>query len=228
MKKKILIVEDEDTIRESLREFFDLRGFDVRAASTGLEGLAMGRREHPDLLLLDIMLPGMHGYDVCRALREGGYGGPVVFVTAKGEEIDKLTGFDVGADDYVTKPFSLLELHARVKALLRRAEKDSPTAESFRFGDVEVNFTTYDTTVAGKPVRLSAREMDLLRYLITHAGQVLSRDELLENVWNRESDSSTRTVDTHILNLRRKLADKPPRRRIQTVHGVGYKFQADP
>ncbi len=224
-KKKILIVEDETQIRSSLTDFFNLQGYDVVAAATGDEGLAKGLSERPDLIVLDIMLPGMHGYDVCRQLRAGGHAGPVLFLTAKGEEVDKLTGFDVGGDDYVTKPFSLLVLNARVRALLRRSEKEEPELiESYSFDNISVNFATYDLTVQGKPVKLSAKEMELLRFLVNHRGQVLSRDLLLEKVWNYDSDVSTRTVDTHILNLRRKLKDAPPNRFIQTVHGVGYKF----
>ncbi len=223
-KKKLLIVEDERQIRESLKDFFHLQGYDVLAAGTGDAGLSMGLSDKPDLILLDIMLPGMHGYDVCRNLREDGYFGPVLFLTAKGEEVDKLTGFDVGGDDYVTKPFSLLELHARVRALLRRAEKEEPEEDAYRWADVSVNFTTYDLQVGGKPTRLSAKEMELLRFLVRYRGQVLSREVLLDKVWNYDADVSTRTVDTHILNLRRKLNDKPPNRFIQTVHGVGYKF----
>ncbi|MCP4870802.1 MAG: response regulator transcription factor [Proteobacteria bacterium] len=223
-KKKILIVEDEAQIRESLQDYLNMQGYNIVAAATGDEGLQLGLSENPDLIVLDIMLPGMHGYDVCRQLRAGNYSGPVLFLTAKGEEVDKLTGFDVGGDDYVTKPFSLLELLARIKALLRRAEKDKPEEESYSFDGISVNFTTYDLQVQGKPTKLSAKEMELLRFLVAHRGQVLSREVLLEKVWNYDSDVSTRTVDTHILNLRRKLNDSPPNRYIQTVHGVGYKF----
>ena len=223
-KKKLLIVEDERQIRESLKDFFHLQGYEVQAAATGDEGLRLGLADKPDLILLDIMLPGMHGYDVCRNLREDGYFGPVLFLTAKGEEVDKLTGFDVGGDDYVTKPFSLLELHARVRALMRRAEKEEPDEDSYGWGDIAVNFTTYDLEVSGRVVKLSAKEMELLRFLIKHRVQVLSREVLLDKVWNYDADVSTRTVDTHILNLRRKLNDRPPNRYIQTVHGVGYKF----
>ncbi len=223
-KKKILIVEDERQILESLKDFFILQSYEVLGAPTGDEGLTLGLTESPDLIVLDIMLPGMHGFDVCRGLRSGGYAGPVLFLTAKGEEVDKLTGFDVGGDDYVTKPFSLLELHARVRALLRRAEKEQPNEEVYAFDNISVNFTTYDLRVEGNAVRLSAKEMELLRFLVNHRGQVLSRDVLLEKVWNYDSEVSTRTVDTHILNLRRKLQDGPPNRHIQTVHGVGYKF----
>ena len=247
-KKKILIVEDEKQIRESLQDFFNLQGYDVVAAATGDEGLSLALAETPDLLVLDIMLPGMHGYDVCRALRAEGFKSPVLFLTAKGEEVDKLTGFDVGGDDYVTKPFSLLELQARARALLRRAEKEEPEEDRYSFDGVSVNFVTYDLRVAGKAVKLSAKEMELLRFLIRYRGQVLARlagekvqllapvvrarkgyhravfEVLLEKVWNYDAQVSTRTVDTHILNLRRKLDDSPPNRFIQTVHGVGYKF----
>jgi two-component system alkaline phosphatase synthesis response regulator PhoP len=223
-KKKVLIVEDEKQIRESLMDFFNLQGYDVEGAATGDEGLKKGLSVSPDLIVLDIMLPGMHGYDVCRRLRQEGFNRPVLFLTAKGEEVDKLTGFDVGGDDYVTKPFSLLELHARVRALLRRAEKEEPDEDTYAFDDISVNFTTYDLQVAGKPIKLSAKEMELLRFLVKHRGQVLSREVLLEKVWNYDSEVSTRTVDTHILNLRRKLNDTPPNRYVQTVHGVGYKF----
>ena len=159
-KKKLLIVEDERQIRESLNDFFHLQGYDVLAAGTGDEGLRLGLAEKPDLILLDIMLPGMHGYDVCRNLREDGYFGPVLFLTAKGEEVDKLTGFDVGGDDYVTKPFSLLELHARVRALLRRAEKEEPEEDAYAWAAISVNFTTYDLQVDGVATKLSAKEME--------------------------------------------------------------------
>ncbi len=223
-KKRILIVEDERQIRESLTDFFNLQGYDVLTAPTGDEGLVTGLAEKPDLIVLDIMLPGMHGYDVCRGLRADGYYGPVLFLTAKGEEVDKLTGFDVGGDDYVTKPFSLLELHARVRALLRRAEKDLVDEDTYAFDQVTVNFSTYDLQVGGEAVKLSAKEMELLRFVVKHRGQVLSREVLLDKVWNYDAEVSTRTVDTHILNLRRKLGDRVPYRYIQTVHGVGYKF----
>jgi DNA-binding response OmpR family regulator len=222
--KKILIVEDETQIRTSLVDFFHLQGYDVRASATGDEGLRVAAQDPPDLVLLDVMLPGLHGFEVCRRLRQAGFVNPVIFVTAKGEEADKLCGFDGGGDDYVTKPFSLLELHARVRAQLRRVEKEEADEEQFSFDGISVNFRTYDLIVAGKPVRLSAKEMELLRFLVRHRGQVLTREVLLERVWQKDGEEGTRTVDTHILNLRRKLQDGPPNRYIQTVHGVGYKF----
>ncbi|MDP7112429.1 MAG: response regulator transcription factor [Myxococcota bacterium] len=225
MSKRILIVEDEERLRRSLTDFFTLEGYRVTGAADGEAGLAAGLDKRPDLVLLDIMLPGMHGFDVCEGLREGGFRGPILFLTAKGEEIDKLTGFDIGGDDYVTKPFSLLELHARVKALLRRSDGVADEDEVHEFDGIVVNFTTYEVDVRGNPVRLSAKEMELLRFLIRNRGKVLSRDLLLEEVWHYDSDLSTRTVDTHILNLRRKLGDPTDRTRyIETIHGVGYKF----
>jgi two-component system, OmpR family, alkaline phosphatase synthesis response regulator PhoP len=225
MSKRILIVEDEERLRRSLTDFFTLEGYRVTGAADGEAGLSAGLDKRPDLILLDIMLPGMHGFDVCEGLRKGGYRGPIIFLTAKGEEIDKLTGFDIGGDDYVTKPFSLLELHARVKALLRRSDGVADEDEVHEFDGIVVNFTTYEVDVRGAPVRLSAKEMELLRFLIRNRGKVLSRDLLLEEVWHYDSDLSTRTVDTHILNLRRKLGDPTDRTRyIETIHGVGYKF----
>ncbi len=225
MSKRILIVEDEGRLLRSLTDFFTLQGYRVLGASDGEQGLEIGLDKRPDLVLLDIMLPGMHGFDVCKNLRDRGYRGPILFLTAKGEEIDKLTGFDIGGDDYVTKPFSLLELHARVKSLLRRSEGIGDEEEVYEFDGISVNFTTYEVDVRGKAVRLSAKEMDLLRFLIRNRGKVLSRDVLLEQVWHYDSDVSTRTVDTHILNLRRKLGDPSRRTRyIETIHGVGYKF----
>ncbi len=225
MSNRILIVEDEDRLLRSLIDFFTLQGYRVVGANNGESGLELGMNKRPDLIILDIMLPGMHGFDVCKNLRDRGYRGPVLFLTAKGEEVDKLTGFDIGGDDYVTKPFSLLELHARVKSLLRRSEGMGDEEEVYEFDGILVNFTTYEVDVRGKPVRLSAKEMELLRFLIRNRGKVLSRDVLLEQVWHYDSDVSTRTVDTHILNLRRKLGDPSRRTRyIETIHGVGYKF----
>ncbi len=223
--KSILIVEDEAHILSSLVDFFQLQGYEVWKAARGDDGLRLAREKQPNLILLDVMLPGMHGYEVCEKLRQEGFTHPVLFLTAKGEEVDKLTGFDIGGDDYVTKPFSLLELHARVKALLRRFDVPQNEQDVHTFDGITVNFTTYEIDVRGEPTRLSAKEMELLRFLIRHRGQVLTRDVLLEQVWNYDAEVSTRTVDTHVLNVRRKLGGDGPRDKyIETIHGVGYKF----
>jgi two-component system alkaline phosphatase synthesis response regulator PhoP len=223
---KLLIVEDEASILDSLRDFFSLH-HEVITAADGNEGLRKGLNENPDLVILDIMLPGMHGLDVCKRLRDRGFTAPVLFLTAKGQELDKLTGFDVGADDYITKPFSLLELQARVRAALRRATtaREEIPEETYGWDGITADFATYEVSVRGEIVKLSAKEMELLRFMLRHRGKVLSREILLEKVWHYDADVSTRTVDTHILNLRRKLPDPDGGcRYIQTVHGVGYKF----
>lgn len=225
--KKLLVVEDEAPIRTTLVDFFTAQSFEVIASGDGTEGMRLALSEQPDLVLLDVMLPGMHGFDVCSKLLEHGFKKPIIFLTAKAEEMDKLQGFGLGAEDYITKPFSLLELHARVKVALRHAENALPDEEAYRFGDVEVNFTSFDITVGGQPVKLAAKEVELLRFLIRHRGQVVQRDTLLQKVWNYSPAVTTRTVDTHVLNLRRKLGDNQPHRYIHTVRGVGYKFTGD-
>ena len=226
---RILFVEDELAIQDTLKRFFTREGFEVHTASSRSEALAVKGRTTPDVVVLDVMLnegpePQHDGFDVCRALREGGYDGPVIFVTARTSEDDKLTGFDLGADDYVTKPFSLKELKARVQAVLRRV---GSTKSLYRFGDVEVDLDNYVVRHGEETERLSNREQELLRYLIEHRGKVLQRGELLTGIWQYSPNVETRTVDTHILNVRKKLRDDASNPRfIETLHGVGYRFIA--
>jgi two-component system alkaline phosphatase synthesis response regulator PhoP len=181
--------------------------------------------EKPDLIILDIMLPKLSGLEVCKSLRGEGYGGPIIMLTARGQEIDKVVGLELGADDYVTKPFSIRELLARVRAILRRTEATHKRLARYRFSDVELDFEAYRAKRGGEPLDLSPREFELLRYLIERKGETLSRDRLLEDVWGYESYPSTRTVDTHIAKLRAKIGDSGSEPRwILTIHGVGYKF----
>jgi DNA-binding response OmpR family regulator len=181
--------------------------------------------EKPDIILLDVMLPLMSGIDVCRTLRTRGIETPILMLTARSQETDKVVGLEVGADDYVTKPFSGKELLARIRAHLRRATKQVVEIESFTFGDVELNFKKYAARKSGQPLDLSAREFALLHYLIRHRGEIVTRDQLLDDVWGYESSPVTRTVDNHIARLRQKIENNPSEpQHIITIHRLGYRF----
>jgi DNA-binding response OmpR family regulator len=220
---RILIVEDEPNMVAGLRDNFEYEGYEVLTASDGAEGLGRALNDAPDLVVLDVMMPKMSGLDVCKQLKAKRPAMPVIMLTARGQEVDKVVGLELGADDYVTKPFSIRELLARIKAVLRRAH--SVPQERYAFGDVEVNLRTCQVTRAGKVLEFSAKEFDLLKYFLCHAGEALSRDRLLEKVWGYNSFPTTRTVDAHIVHLRQKLEAKPEEPRfILTVHGIGYKF----
>ena len=220
---RILIVEDEPNMVAGLRDNFEYEGYEVLTASDGAEGLGRALNDAPDLVVLDVMMPKMSGLDVCKQLKAKRPSIPVIMLTARGQEVDKVVGLELGADDYVTKPFSIRELLARIKAVLRRAHGGSQ--ERYAFGDVAVNLRTCQVTRDGKPVEFSAKEFDLLKYFLCHPGEALSRDRLLEKVWGYNSFPTTRTVDAHIVHLRQKLELRPEEPRfILTVHGVGYKF----
>jgi DNA-binding response OmpR family regulator len=222
---KILIVEDEPDMVLGLKDNFEFEGYEVVTASDGAAGLERARSEHPDLLVLDIMLPKLSGLEVCKTLRAEGFAAPIVMLTARGQEIDKVVGLELGADDYVTKPFSIRELLARVRAILRRTEGGKKRLARYRFADLELDFETYRATKGGERLEMSPREFELLRYLIERKGETVTRDQLLEDVWGYESYPSTRTVDTHIAKLRAKIGDSGSEPRwIMTIHGVGYKF----
>ncbi len=228
---RILFVEDEEAVLDTIERYFSREGFDVYTARGRQAALDVARRHPPDIVLLDVMLnegpePEHDGFAVCRALRDEEYEGPVIFLTARTSESDKLSGFDLGADDYVTKPFSLEELKARISAVLRRA---GGARSLYRFGTIEVDLDNYVIRHADDPTeeRLSNREQELLRYLIEHRGTVLPRSELLTAIWRYSPNVTTRTVDTHILNVRKKLRDDAANPRfIETLHGVGYRFIA--
>ncbi len=222
---KILIVEDEPNMVSGLRDNFEYEGYHVITASDGSEGLERALSDSPDLVVLDVMMPKMSGLDVCKQLKAKRPSIPIIMLTARGQEVDKVVGLELGADDYVTKPFSIRELLARVKAVLRRAHTLPKEQDRYSFGDVEVNLRSYQLLRKGKPVDFSAKEFELLKYFICHAGETLSRDRLLEDVWGYDHYPTTRTVDAHIVRLRQKLEPNPAEPRfILTVHGVGYKF----
>ncbi|MBN1670692.1 MAG: response regulator transcription factor [Kiritimatiellae bacterium] len=224
---QILIVEDEENILKILSDFLRFEGFEVLTAQDGQAGVERAVGGRPDLIVLDIMLPRKNGYDVCRELREKGLLVPIVILTAKGEEIDKVLGLELGADDYMTKPVALKELNARIRALLRRAEwlKQEEKLASVEFGDVKVDFQRHEVTRRGKTLPLSTMEVGLLHYMVKHRGEVLTRERILNEVWGYEKFPTTRTIDTHVLNLRRKLEQNPNRPKyLLTVHGAGYRF----
>ena len=221
---RILIVDDEPEIVRGLEDNLRFEGYETSTAADGREALAVAAREAPDLILLDIMMPGISGWDVCRDLRGRGIDVPIIMLTARGEEADRVRGLELGADDYITKPFSLRELLARVRAVLRRPGPRHKV-EEFAFGDVRVRLRGRQTFRRGHEVPLTRKEFDLLVYLLEHRGEVITRDRLLEDVWGYERFPTTRTVDTHILRLRRKFEDDPERPTlILTVHGQGYKL----
>jgi two-component system alkaline phosphatase synthesis response regulator PhoP len=222
---KILIVEDEPDMVMGLRDNFEFEGYEVITASDGATGLERAREHKPDLIVLDIMLPRLSGLEVCKTLRSEGHGMPILMLTARGQEIDKVVGLELGADDYVTKPFSIREVLARVRAILRRTDGTKKRLARYRFGDVDLDFETYRATKGSSPLELSPREFELLRYLIERKGETVTRDQLLQDVWGYGDYPSTRTVDTHIAKLRAKIGDSGSEPRyVLTIHGSGYKF----
>jgi DNA-binding response OmpR family regulator len=225
---RVLVVEDNQDLAFGLRNNLEIEGYAVDVAADGPSGLAAARRLAPDLVVLDLMLPGMDGYRVLRLLRDEGFSMPVLILTARGEEGDKVRGFRLGADDYVTKPFGVLELLARVEALLRRSRPPAPSRAVERFGDVEVDASTRIVRRAGREVAVTPMEFDLLVALLRRGGAVASRLELLKEVWGHSSAVLTRTVDTHVGELRRKLEPDPASpRHILTVRKAGYRLARD-
>ena len=226
--EKILIIEDDKTILMGLKDDLEFEGFKVSSAMDGKEGLkkALGGNYH--LIILDILLPGLNGFEVCKKLRELGISTPILMLTAaKTEEMDKVMGLELGADDYVTKPIGSREMVARVKAILRRASQKEDTPEIYEFGDVSVNFKSHEVTKAGKRIHLTALEFNLLKFFkffIEHKGEVLTRDAMLDEAWG-DAIVSPRTIDPHIVHLRQKLEDDPANpEHIVSIRGVGYKF----
>jgi len=222
---RILVIEDDTAILRGLKDNLVAEPYEVLTAEDGEEGYRLAREGNPDLIILDLMLPTLSGYEICQKLRDEGDPVLILMLTARGEEADRILGLDLGADDYVAKPFSVRELKARVRALLRRSDAQSAPPDTLSFGDVVVDFPQYDARKGGDPVEMTPKEFGVLRYLASRAGEVVSRYELLEEVWGYGSFPTTRTVDNHIAALRAKLEDDPAEPRyLQTVHRVGYKF----
>jgi two-component system alkaline phosphatase synthesis response regulator PhoP len=222
---KILVVEDEPNMVAGLRDNFEFEGYEVITAHDGIEGLEKALAESPDLVVLDVMMPRMSGLEVCRQLRAQRASIPIIMLTARGQEVDKVVGLELGADDYVTKPFSIRELLARVRAILRRTAAIPKNQDQHFFGDVEVDLHRRRVLRSGKLLDISSKEFELLKYFICHSGETLSRDRLLEDVWGYDNYPTTRTVDTHLVRLRQKLEPDPEQPQyFLTVHGTGYQF----
>ena len=223
--RSMLIIEDDPAILRGLKESFEQENYRVLTVQDGLKGFEMAKRENIDIIILDLMLPGMNGQDVCRDLRSAGVSTPILMLTSKKHEMDKVLGLELGADDYVTKPFSLRELHARVKALLRRKTDLPKDIDDYSFGTVHIDFKRREAWKDKKPVKLSLREYEVLKFLIRHAGEVVTRHQLLDEVWGYDVFPTTRTVDNYILSLRKKLENNPAEpKHILTMHTAGYKF----
>jgi DNA-binding response OmpR family regulator len=224
---RVLVVEDDEAMAVALRDGFTYEGHEVSVARDGEAGLRMATDDPPDLMILDVMLPKMTGLEVCKKLRGEGSALPIIMLTARGQEIDKVLGLKLGADDYVTKPFSFMELMARVEAVLRRSQPGGGARRSpvHEFGNVTVDMDHHEATKDGKPLELTPREFRLLGYFLEHQGEVVSREQLLDAVWGYDTIPFTRTVDTHVAKLRKKIEDDPsdPQHLI-TVHRLGYKF----
>jgi two-component system alkaline phosphatase synthesis response regulator PhoP len=223
---KILVVEDQEDLLKGLEVNLKKEGFEVLKATKGETGLSLTIKENPDLIVLDVMLPGMNGFELCQELRRRGIDVPIIMLTAKSDEIDRVVGLEIGADDYVTKPFSLRELLARIRVRLRRQpQRPAGTLARYRFGDVEIDFEKHQARRKGRALELTPREYDILRLFIRCHGEVVTRDRMLNEVWGYEAYPTTRTVDTHILKLRQKVEDDPANPKyILTIYGEGYKF----
>ena len=228
-KEKILIIEDEKDIAKMLDYNLKKEGFRALSANNGEDGLDMARKEHPDLILLDLMLPEMDGLEVCKVVKNDTKTAhiPIIILTAKAQETDKIVGLELGADDYVTKPFSPRELIARIKAVLRRAKEKDKLPEALKIGDMSIDFSKIMVAIKDKPIELTSKEFELLKILIKAKGRVLSRDYLLDTIWGFDQalEIQTRTVDVHITTLRKKLKNES--KRIVTVKNYGYRFELD-
>ncbi len=223
--KTILIIEDDVSILRGLKDNLEYEGYFVLTESNGIDGLNSARKKNANLILLDIMLPGINGFEICKKIKKEKPELPIIMITARGSEMDKISGLDIGADDYITKPFSIPELLARVRAILRRYNNDTKTPDQYSFDDVKLDFIKYQAFRDNMEIQLSSKEFDILKYLIEHEGEAIHRHDLLTDVWGYEATPTTRTVDNFILDLRKKLEKNPstPKHFI-SIRGVGYKF----
>lgn len=222
---RIIIIEDDRAILRGLKDNLEYESYEVLTATDGEQGYRLIKEQSPDLIVLDLMIPKMDGYELCRKVRSEGVTTPILMLTARSQEMDRVHGLDIGADDYVTKPFSVPELLARIRAILRRAQLPTDLPGNLSFDDVVVDFTCFEARKGRQALKLSRKEFGVLRLLASRAGQVISRNEMLDEVWGHESFPTTRTVDNHIASLRSKLEDDPANpRHLITIHGVGYKL----
>lgn len=224
MSSRILVVEDDAALARGLKTNLEVEGYRVSVAGDGEEGLRVALIDRPDLILLDVMMPKLSGLDVCKTLREREFKNPILMLTARGEEMDRVVGLEYGADDYIVKPFGLRELLARIQAHLRREQRYAEELTHHEFAGVQLDFERYTATRDGDPLPLSPREFELLRYMIRNRGRTVTREELLDAVWGLSHDSVTRTVDNHVAKLRHKVDDASDPKHIITVHKVGYRF----
>jgi DNA-binding response OmpR family regulator len=221
----ILIIEDDISILRGLKDNLTFEGYEVHTTTDGLEGFNTAMEKPVDLLLLDIMLPGLNGYEICRRLKKEKPDLPIIMITARGTEMDTVAGLDIGADDYISKPFSIPELMARVRAVLRRSSAENADIETYSFGNVSMDFKKFHTTVDHEAVDLSSREYAIMQHLVEHEHEVVHRHDLLEKVWGFDITPTTRTVDNYILELRKKIEEDPSNpKHILTIRGAGYKF----
>jgi DNA-binding response OmpR family regulator len=223
--EQILIIEDDLAILKGLQASLEAEHYKVLSSTDGGEGYRLAQQENIDLIVLDLMLPIKNGEDICRDLRKNGITTPILMLTSKSDEMDKILGLEIGADDYVTKPFSIRELKARIKALLRRRSMVKEEVDTFSFGNIYLDFKKQEATKKNKPIKLTAKEFEIMQLLIKHEGEVVSRDILLNQIWGYDIFPTTRTVDNYILNLRKKIEDDPANpKHLLTYHKSGYKF----
>lgn len=224
-KRHILLVEDDESILFGLQDILEGEGYQISTATNGIDGLKLATKKSIDLLVLDIMLPGLNGIEICKKIKKEKLRLPIIMLTAKSSEIDKIAGLDYGADDYITKPFSLSELLARIRAILRRAYPEENILKQYSFGNVKLNFTKMEAFVNDAEVRFTRKEFAILEYFINREGEVIHRHDLLNNIWGYDKIPTTRTVDTFILEIRKKIEEIPSKpQHIISVSGVGYRF----